>query len=79
MKKKEWTPIEELLSDSVSHADMIAIFLGVLELHKVRDVLLDDEDADEHSIYRSGARLRINPIPADQRQPQNQNNEVQEQ
>ena len=79
MKKKEWTQIDELLSDSVSHADMIAIFLGVLELLKVRDVLLDDEDADEHSIYRSGARLRINPIPADQRQPQNQNSEVQEQ
>ena len=76
MQKKEWTQIEELLSDSVSHADMIAIFLGVLELLKVRDVLLDDDDADEHSIYRSGARLRINPIPADQRQPQNQNNEV---
>ena len=79
MKKKEWTPVEELLSDSVSHADMIAIFLGVLELLKVRDVLLDDEDADEHSLYRSSARLRINPIPPEQRQSQNQNSEVQEQ
>lgn len=76
MKKKEWTPVEELLSDSVSHADMIAIFLGVLELLKVRDILLDDEDSDEHSLYRSNARVRVNPIPADQRQPQNQNNEV---
>ena len=76
MKKKEWTPMEELLSDSVSHADMIAIFLGVLELLKVRDILLDDDDMDEHSLYRSNARLRINPIPADQRQPQNQDSEV---
>lgn len=76
MKKKEWTPVEELLSDSVSHADMIAIFLGVLELLKVRDILLDDEDADEHSLYRSNARVRVNPIPAEQRQPQNQNSEV---
>ena len=75
MKKKEWTPVEELLSDSVSHADMIAIFLGVLELLKVRDILLDDDDADEHSLYRSNARVRVNPIPADQRQPQNQNSE----
>lgn len=76
MKKKEWTQMEELLSDSVSHADMIAIFLGVLELLKVRDILLDDDDMDEHSLYRSNARLRINPIPADQRQPQNQDSEV---
>lgn len=75
MKKKEWTPVEELLSDSVSHADMIAIFLGVLELLKVRDILLDDEDADEHSLYRSNARVRVNPIPADQRQPQKQDSE----
>ena len=76
MKKKEWTQMEELLSDSVSHADMIAIFLGVLELLKVRDILLDDEDANEHSLYTSGAKLRINPIPADQRQPQKQDSEV---
>ena len=55
---------------------MIAIFLGVLELLKVRDILLDDEDADEQSLYRSNARLRINPIPADQRQPQSQDSEV---
>ena len=55
---------------------MIAIFLGVLELLKVRDILLDDEDMDEHALYRSNARLRINPIPADQRQPQNQTSEV---
>ncbi len=75
MKKKEWTPVEELLSDSVSHADMIAIFLGVLELLKVRDILLDDEDADEHSLYRSNARVRVNPIPADRRQPQKQDSE----
>ncbi|MBQ1233921.1 MAG: hypothetical protein IIX86_10365, partial [Clostridia bacterium] len=76
MKKKEWTHIEELLSDSVSHADMIAIFLGVLELLKVGDILLDDEDANEHSLYTSGARLRINPIPAEQRHPQKQDSEV---
>ena len=57
---------------------MIAIFLGILELLKVGDILLDDEDINEHSLYTSSAKLRINPIPADQRQPQEQDSEVAE-
>lgn len=38
------TSLDELLSDSVSLPDMIAIFLGVLELIKVRKILICDKD-----------------------------------
>jgi len=40
--------LDELLSDSVSLPDMIAIFIGVLELVKVRRLLIDtDKDCGE--------------------------------
>ena len=36
--------LKEILSDSVSLPDMIAIFIGVLELIKVRKILIDESD-----------------------------------
>lgn len=36
--------LKEILSDSVSLPDMIAIFIGVLELIKVRKILIDSSD-----------------------------------
>ncbi len=40
MSKKKATSLKELLDDSVSLPDMIAIFLGVLELIKIRKILI---------------------------------------
>ena len=42
MSKKQVTTLKELLDDSVSLPDMIAIFLGVLELIKIRKILIHD-------------------------------------
>lgn len=42
MSQKKTTTLRELLSDSVSLPDMIAIFLGVLELIKIRRILIHD-------------------------------------
>ena len=36
--------LRELLDDSVSLPDMIAIFIGVLELIKVKKILIDESD-----------------------------------
>lgn len=44
--------LKELLSDSVSLSDAIAIFIGVLELIKVRRILIDD--ADESALSPDG-------------------------
>ena len=49
MSKKKKTAMKELLSDAVSVPDLIAIFLGVLELIKVRKILID-EDADSYTV-----------------------------
>lgn len=42
MEKKNETTMRELLSDAVSLPDLIAIFLGILELVKVRRILIRD-------------------------------------
>lgn len=42
MEKKKETSMRELLSDAVSLPDLIAIFLGILELVKVRRILIDE-------------------------------------
>ena len=39
--------LDELLSDSVSLPDMIAIFIGVLELVKVRRLIIDTDEESE--------------------------------
>jgi segregation and condensation protein A len=44
MSAKPKTSLKELLSDSVSLPDMIAIFLGVLELIKIRKILIYDSE-----------------------------------
>jgi len=57
MAKKERTPLRELLDDSVSLPDMIAIFLGVLELIKIRKILICDT---ESTILSDEASFSIN-------------------
>ena len=57
MAKKERTTLRELLDDSVSLPDMIAIFLGVLELIKIRKILICDT---ESTILSDEATFSIN-------------------
>ena len=62
MQKKKVTTLRELLSDSVSLPDMIAIFLGVLELIKIRKILIHDF---EGTLLDDGAQFVINDNPDD--------------
>ena len=52
--------LDELLSDSVSLPDMIAIFIGVLELVKVRRLLISESDEDERGIHSVRTTLTVN-------------------
>ena len=62
MSQKKKTSLRELLSDSVSLPDMIAIFLGVLELIKIRKILIVD---NESTLLDDGAAFVINDNPDD--------------
>lgn len=54
--------LRELLEGAPSRADLIASFMGVLELIKVRRVLLCEDNGDEeNSVHGSEAMLRLNP------------------
>lgn len=62
MSKKKSTSLKELLEDSVSLPDMIAIFLGVLELIKIRKILIFDS---EGTLLGDDAKFVINDNPDD--------------
>ena len=62
MSKKKATSLRELLDDSVSLPDMIAIFLGVLELIKIRKILILDS---EGTLLGEDATFIINDNPGD--------------
>ena len=62
MSKKKETSLKELLDDSVSLPDMIAIFLGVLELIKIRKILILDS---EGTLLGEDATFIINDNPGD--------------
>ncbi len=62
IKRKSSATLRELLSDSVSRPDMIAIFLGVLELIKVRQILIcaDEEQTVFDALHDADTRFIIN-------------------
>ena len=63
--KKKKPSMKELLSDATSLPDLIAIFLGILELIKVRKILID-EDPDSYTvIHGSDTRFVINDHPVE--------------
>ena len=62
MSKKKTTSLKELLDDSVSLPDMIAIFLGVLELIKIRKILIF---GTEGTLLGDDATFIINDNPDD--------------
>jgi segregation and condensation protein A len=63
MSRKRDTSMQELLHDAVSLNDMIAIFLGILELVKVRKILID-EDPDSYTVIHGvDTRFVVNDAP----------------
>ena len=61
--KKRNPSMKELLSDATSLPDLIAIFLGILELIKVRKILIDEDEDSYTVIHGSGTRFVINDEP----------------
>ncbi len=60
MEKKASPSMQELLADATSVSDLIAIFLGILELIKLRKILIDrDQDADT-TVHGTDTRFIIN-------------------
>ena len=53
--------LRELLEDAPSLADMIASFMGVLELIKIRKILIEEEEDAEDSVHDETTRFFINP------------------
>ena len=68
--KKRNPSMKDLLSDAVSLPDLIAIFLGILELIKVRKILIE-EDPDSYTvIHGSSTRFVVNDTPPDENEEQ---------
>lgn len=66
---KKSASLRELLVGAVSRADLIASFMGVLELIKVRRILIDDNGQEEDdSVYGTEAHLYLNPDYSDDSQ-----------
>lgn len=65
MSKKRDTSMQELLQDAVSLADMIAIFLGILELIKVRKIVIDDPPDSYTVVHGIDTRFQVNENPPD--------------
>ena len=59
--------LRELLLDAPSLADMIASFMGVLELIKVRKILIEEsnEEGESDSVHGEETRFFINPDATD--------------
>ncbi len=63
------TSLGELLEESVSRADMIAIFLGILELIKIKQILIVDHGDEFTSLHGTRTEFIINdnpPVPEDE-------------
>ncbi len=58
MSKKPASTLGELLAGAESRADLVAAFIGILELVKVRRVLISDEGKEE---YGAETVLTLNP------------------
>lgn len=63
MSKKPKPSMKELLSDATSLPDLIAIFLGILELIKIRKILIEEEDDSYTVIHGSDTRFVVNENP----------------
>lgn len=59
-RNRGYASLDELLDDSVSLPDMIAIFIGVLELVKVRRLIIDDSDGDDQGNHGISTKFILN-------------------
>lgn len=60
IEKRGVATLEELIIDEVSLPDLIASFLGVLELVKVRKLLLADDPNEENALLSASTRFILN-------------------
>ena len=59
--------LRELLEDAPSLPDLIASFMGVLELIKVRKILMEEHEDEENSVHGESTRFFLNPdAPSDE-------------
>ena len=65
-KRKRNPSMKELLSDATSLPDLIAIFLGILELIKVRKILIEEDEDSYEVIHGSNTRFVVNENPPDE-------------
>ena len=65
MSKKQSTSMEEILSDATSLPDLIAIFLGILELVKVRKILIED-GMFEDAVHGTNTVFTVNDAPPEE-------------
>ena len=66
MSKKRDTSMQDLLHDAVSLNDMIAIVLGILELIKVRKILIDEEADSYTTVHGVQTRFVVNDEEIDE-------------
>ncbi len=69
MSKKPATSMEEILSDATSLPDLIAIFLGILELVKVRKILIED-GMFEDAVHGTNTVFTVNDSPPEEENKQ---------
>ncbi|MBQ8330875.1 MAG: segregation/condensation protein A [Clostridia bacterium] len=60
IEKRGVATLEELIIDEVTLPDLIASFLGVLELIKIRKLLLADDVNEENALLSATTRLILN-------------------
>ena len=66
ISKRRNPSMKDLLSDATSLPDLIAIFLGILELIKVRKILIE-EDPDTYTvIHGTNTRFVVNDAPPEE-------------
>ena len=73
LNTEKQSSLQTLLADAVSLPDMIAIFLGVLELVKMRQILIVDEPEDETALHRINTRFVLNDNPPKPEKPDKDN------
>ena len=63
-ERKEKVTMTSLIEDAVSLPDMIAVFLGILELVKLRRIVLVERDDNSDSVYGIDSEFIIGEEPA---------------
>ena len=66
MEKQKETSMKELLSDAASLPDLIAIFLGILELIKVRKIKIENDDNGVDSVHGADTKFCLSDDPPEE-------------